>query len=325
MSKKVQLSFFLFFAAVGIAFSQTNVQLIIHHRLGDEAFTLNTAVTNNMDHEFDFTRLEYYLAEISLIHDGGQETLIEDTYVLVDGTLDFPADLGEHDITELEAIRFHVGVDEERNHADPSQYGSHHPLAPQFPSMHWGWAGGYRFVAIEGNSGENMGQVWQIHALGDVNYFQTEVPIQRTAVDGQLSIDLDADYTRALQDINLNSGPIIHGEYGDAVTTLENFQNHVFTASDLVSEVLEPSVVQDVKVFPNPVPASASPQVRIASNNLGATFQVQLTNVHGQVVRTLAAVGANETVELEPLQAGVYFVQVYKADQLVASNRLIVQ
>lgn len=113
-----------------------------------------------MDYEFDFMWLEYYLVEILLIYDGGQEMLIEDIYVLVDGMLDFFVDLGEYDIIELEVICFYVGVDEECNYVDFFQYGSYYLFVFQFFFMYWGWVGGYCFVVIEGNSGENMGQVW---------------------------------------------------------------------------------------------------------------------------------------------------------------------
>ncbi len=49
------------------------------------------------------------------------------------------------------AIRFYVGVTPDLNHSDPAQYPPEHPLNPDVNGLHWGWQGGYVFLAIEGN------------------------------------------------------------------------------------------------------------------------------------------------------------------------------
>ena len=78
------------------------------------------------------------------------ETAIPNKWVLVNASEATEVDLGSHDVTNVEAVHFHIGVDSSVNHSDPASYPMGHPLAPVFPSMHWGWAAGYRFVAIEG-------------------------------------------------------------------------------------------------------------------------------------------------------------------------------
>ena len=78
--------------------------------------------------------------------------------------------LGSHDITTLESVRFGVGRSE-HNHLDPSAYPGDHPLAPQLPSMHWGWASRYfhRF-GMEGWAGEGFLKLqihaWEISTIG---------------------------------------------------------------------------------------------------------------------------------------------------------------
>lgn len=325
MKTNVQYLFLLLVSSITVGFAQTNVQLNIHHFMGESDFRYQGITTNNLNHEFDFTRLEYYIAEISLIHDGGQETSIPDYYILVDGASETTVELGEFDITNLEAIRFHVGVEEEANHSDPTAYPMDHPLAPRIPSMHWGWAFGYRFVAIEGNSGANLGQLWEIHALEDENYFQAEVLIERSAMNGQLTIDIDADYARALEDIDLDSGPIVHGGYDEARLTLENFQNHVFTASDLVSSTSGLTLANGLYVFPNPVLPGMTPQFVMESSRPGALFEVKLVNVGGQVVREFPQVERNAVVSISDLRPGVYFLHVSSNGYPVARQKLIVQ
>ena len=304
-------------------FSQTNITLNIHHKLGDADFAMGTEVVNNIESNFDFTRLEYYIAEISLIHDGGQETNVENIYMLVDANEETSQALGELAITNVEAIRFHVGVDEANNHADPAGFGNGHPLAPQFPSMHWGWAAGYRFGAFEGNSGTSMNQTWQIHALEDENYFQTEVALELAADNGELVIDLDADYIRSMEDINLNSGPITHGGFGEAITALRNFQEHVFTASDLVSNNEDVQIVRNVKLYPNPSTTQRSSLY--ISTDTEELYQLTITNAQGQVITQMDQVSSNTEINLTLATAGVYFVSLQQNGKTLRAERLVIQ
>ena len=50
--------------------AQNNIQFNIHHKLGDVDFELNAGAKNNIDHDFYFKRVEYYISEISIVHDG---------------------------------------------------------------------------------------------------------------------------------------------------------------------------------------------------------------------------------------------------------------
>ena len=325
MRDKLQLLFCLLLGSLGALSAQTNVTLNINHLLGEESFRLFTVTTNNLGNEFDFSRLEYYLAEISLIHDGGQETMVEDLYILVDGAFETSEELGEFDITNLEAIRFHVGVDAERNYTDPASYDMDHPLAPQFPSMHWGWVSGYRFLAIEGKSGANLGEVWQIHGLLEENYHQTEVLIDRTAVDGQLTIDLDADYLRGLDNIDLDDGVISHGGVGDAKVAIENYRDYVFSASDNITSTQELGVADErFSLSPNLIVEGQSPQFMV-ENPESIMYEVQVTSVSGQVLNGVQRIAANEQVILPNLQAGIYFLHIYEAGVFVAAKKFVVQ
>lgn len=47
-------------------------------------------------------------------------------------------------------LSFQVGLPPSLNHASPSHYPSGHPLNPLVNGLHWGWQGGYVFLAMEG-------------------------------------------------------------------------------------------------------------------------------------------------------------------------------
>lgn len=70
-------------------------------------------------------------------------------------------DLGEHKrmirlnaapTGPIAALRFTVGLPKDLNHSDPAAYPAQHPLNPVFNNLHWSWAGGYVFLALEGTT-----------------------------------------------------------------------------------------------------------------------------------------------------------------------------
>src|SRR5690606_7713783 len=152
MTMKSIVVLLVFLSTGFVSRAQNDVELKIFHRLGAQDFQLNSTAENNLNNEFQVTRLEYYITRISVIHDGNQSTSIgDDTLALVDAAdaISTTIPLGNLTITSVEEIRFHIGVYAPTNNADPSLQPMGHPLAPQSPSMHWGWAAGYRFVAME--------------------------------------------------------------------------------------------------------------------------------------------------------------------------------
>lgn len=305
------------------SFAQTSVQLNIHHKLGESDFAMDTPSTNNLNNGFNVSRLEYYISEISITHDGGTRTNINDLWVLVDASEATEIDLGNHDITSVEMITFHIGVDEAHNHLDPASYESDHPLAPQLPSMHWGWSSGYRFVAYEGLGGSNLNQTFQLHGLGDNNYFRTDVQIAATAVDDQLVLDLNADYTRALEDINVSGGLIVHGEFAEAKKVLENFRDYVFTPTNSTTNTVDFSEISSFDVFPNPTNAGQS-TIRVSSAD-NQIYQIEISNLLGQKIRHFNAVAANTDLSIHLEEPGLYLVSLIKEGQTVLTQKLMVE
>ncbi len=222
-----------------LLYSQTNFNLEIRHTLDDSNPVMNTIETNSETNDFKITRLQYYISRISIIHDGNQITSIDDSVAVllnVNNELISTIPLGEQNISSVEGVKFHIGVYSPVNNEDPSLWPMSHPFAPQNPSMHWGWASGYRFVAFEGVSGMNFSQLWQFHGLGNVNYFEIE-PVMTSSVDvsGTETIKISANYVDALSGIVISQGLISHGTTGEAVTVLENFRDFVFGLSGVLS------------------------------------------------------------------------------------------
>jgi len=313
------------FLGLGLVSSsaQTDVNFNINHKLGTADFALNSASSNNMGHDFNVTRLEYYISEISIIHDGGTVTAIPNLWILVNAAngSSTSVDLGNHDVTNVEGVEFHIGVDEEHNHDNPANYSTGHPLAPTSPSMHWGWTAGYRFIAYEGKGGSNLDQTFQLHGLGDSNYHKTSVSISSVANNGSVTIGLDADYAKGLEGIALNSGVIVHGETGAARLAIENFRDYVFQASTTSVSTIDISEINSFEVFPNPTETGVTNLLISSSKDLN--YEVSVTDVLGRETQHFTNVSSNESIELELGNKGLYFISLIKEGKAVLNRKLL--
>jgi hypothetical protein len=306
-------------ASLGL-WAQKNISLEINHRLASQAFAMQSPATNDLGNNFDVRRLEYYVSKIELIHDGGTVTPVTDKYILVNASSGVLENLGSFNISNLEAIRFGIGVDPSRNNLDPSTYPANHPLAPKSPSMHWGWSAGYRFVAMEGKSGASLNQTYEFHALDNQNYFTQTIPTSGILNGTDIKISLNADYAEALNGIDVSSGVIIHGGSALARSLLQNFSTKVFKSSEgngAVVGIPESSPSLDIRLSPNPV--SNKEVVRI--HNFPVDGSIRVLDITGKQVPL--QISRNE-IKVEFLPKGIYIVQVYTSNRILKNIKLIV-
>lgn len=324
--KKLTL-FSLIFAAFSFAASaQNEIMLHLAPRLGSAAFSLNVPFTHPSGaYDVKFTRFEYYISEVKITHDGGVITPLTGLHLLIRPAIDSVYSLGQMPgVTNVEAITFSVGVEQAVNHLDPTTYPASNPLAPQNPEMHWGWSAGYRFAAIEGEAGANLGQHFEVHALGDANYkTQTIATVAEQVAPGMKMIHLIADYKQAVKSITLSSGLIVHGTSGAAVTLLNNFKNIIFTA-ETSSAVIDPAFSGSFSVSPNPA-ESVVPQVNF-SLPAGHDYELTLTDLTGKIIiRRALATGENQSVLLDNISnTGLFFVHLWQNLQPVAVEKLVI-
>ncbi len=302
-----------------VATAQTNVMLQIDHMVGAVPFGSSVVGTNNNGQQFNTSRLEYYISEIALIHDGGQVSPVPSTWVLVNGASTTTQDLGSFSITSLEGVRFGIGVEPSANHLDPALYPASHPLAPKSPSMHWGWTAGYRFVAMEGASGTGLNQNYEIHALGDANYFIQTIPTAGVLNGNTMTIRLIGNYAEALRDVGIASGPIVHGETGIARDLLTNFSQHVFTSIEGNGPVGVDEVERSPLVmFPNPTNGST----RVSLVDMQGIAELRIIDAAGRSIQS-TIVSGGRSVDIELPTAGVYHVMLLQEGGLTASKTLI--
>lgn len=304
-----------------LIWGQTDISLKINHRLNLEDFTLDAAAVNNLGQSYKTSRLEYYISKFIIYHDGGIQTTVPlDVIALVQPgeELSTLIPLGNYDITSVEQIQFSIGVYEPINNGDPTLFDESHPLGPKSPSMHWGWAAGYRFVAYEGFGGIDYTQNFQLHGLGNDNYFRQWQDVRSEMVDGVLILNLDANYTEAVRDIDVSSGLVSHGETGSALKMLENFRDHVF--GNYYASIVDQENELKWSIYPNPT-ANGDITLTIETTE-NATYSLQITNAVGQIIETLV-IKNNQPTHLNLPVSGVYVISLFQNDLLIAHNKAI--
>jgi cytochrome c peroxidase len=93
------------------------------------------------------------------------------------------------------ALRFHLGPDAATNAADPTQWSAEHPLNPNLNRLHWGWQGGYIFLALEGRYRAAAGELrgFAHHLARDENRTRISLvaPLDLTTHGAGVVLDFD--------------------------------------------------------------------------------------------------------------------------------------
>lgn len=315
----------LFCLSQGNLIAQQEIKLNINHMLGEQVFQTDVISENNIGQAFNAYRMQYYLSGFRIIHDGGQETELTDIYVLANADEEEEYSLGLATFTNIETIKFKVGVDSLNNHSDPSTWPADHPLAPQNPDTHWGWASGYRFVMIEGNGGIQMPSfTFEIHALGDQHYRgDVSVNVYPEDMGTYTRLSINADYDRALDGINVSSGLFNHGFDDEAEDIISNMKLYVFSEVDELSSIIESEFnSSSLSILANPVHSNQILFQYHAGDY--RNLSLRLTDYSGRIIseKTLTDLEGNDLISA-PTQ-GAYILSLFTSNDLLRSSNVIV-
>ncbi|MBK6375322.1 MAG: hypothetical protein IPF67_20140 [Saprospiraceae bacterium] len=83
--------------------------MTVKHKLGDNSFAFNQAASNDMGDNLSVTRIDYYMSNFVIIHDGGQTlNLPESVIILAKGSNNVEEYLGSFNVTNIEGITFSI-------------------------------------------------------------------------------------------------------------------------------------------------------------------------------------------------------------------------
>ena len=316
--KALYTSLLMTFAFSG--FSQTPVNLNIYHKLGTADFAYNQPSQNNMSNgNFKLTRMEYYMTKFTIIHDGGMITTVPSSVVaIVKANEQTSIALGSFNVTNIEGIKFHIGVHTPVNHQDPSVQPSGTPLSFQSPSMHWGWTSGYRFIALEGKTGTAMNQTTELHGLGDANYYETTVMAVGNLFNGEYFVNVDADYNRALENVNISQGVVVHGENQEAAVMIANFKNYVYSPSASLAGLTE-SIAENTSVYP--IPSNGSLTISTPVNFIGNS--IKIFDLTGKLIQEHLLVDGQNKLGISLKNKGFYILDFYQNNDKLFSKKVL--
>jgi cytochrome c peroxidase len=139
---------------VGACFTAAaaSLQLEVQPRFGSAALEFDRVGLRTLANQtISVTRLDFLISGVALRREDGDWLNILQSEAYVggrEGRTHF--ELNDVPAGKYSAIRFLVGLEPALNKADPAQYPAGHPLNPEVNGLHWGWQGGYVFMALEG-------------------------------------------------------------------------------------------------------------------------------------------------------------------------------
>lgn len=314
------LTLFLLLPAVFGAYAG-DVALVIDHRMqGQKLRSGEVYAMGNATWYFKPRFLKYYLAEITVVHDGGKRTPLSNVYVLVDALGQDRYVLGSYAVSQVEALEFHVGVDRLVNHQDPTIYPPEHPLALKNPTMHWGWAAGYRFLAVEGSAGTSRDVVAadvQVHTVGNELYRKITLPVRSTQTPAGVDIQLTAEYSALFNNLDVAFGLIFHGLGEETITMSDNMATRVFSSP--LTGVDDIGNTRPLSVWPLPTSGS----VRVVSD-LEAPVRAILVDGFGSSSELSVNGSTHNTWDLSAVAAGTYTLVVTTASGTTHHARVVI-
>lgn len=231
-----KLIFLLFLPFFGL--SQKNVFLKLTPVFNTQSFQTQTVYTGNNGQEISLDYFKYYLADITLIHDGGQILTLGETVYLIDEA-NYTVYLGAYPVANIEQVNFLIGVPKRFNTQsgalaqDISSYDASNALSFQSPSMYWGWSSGYMHMITGGKADGNNDNIpesyFELHNLGNNNQqmVTNNNVIQTNTNANQVDLNFDCHIDRWLNGINLATLGVLHDETGLNVTAMQNVNTQV--------------------------------------------------------------------------------------------------
>jgi len=212
--------FVIGFVMLGLTvYSQKTLKLELNHVFGQTPFIYETNYTDREDSVISYiSRLQYYLSGFELSLENGELYELRDIYVLASANIsEYVLDSNYISTSNIDSLKFDLGVDALANHEDPTQYDDSHPLALQEPSMHWGWSAGYRFIALEGKGDANGDSIpesiFEMHVTGDDKYL-TPIPaflVETIETDSSIVLKVVVDVEALVVDLDLERVGYNHG------------------------------------------------------------------------------------------------------------------
>lgn len=186
---------------------EVNVLWEFEHTFDERTLAMNVWEVTAPGDSIRFSRLDYLMSSAFMIQEDG------DTIYAVErnsyacnkaGNGNATWDFGIAEEGSYLGIGFTIGLEDGINKGNPNFWPANHPLNPVINGLHWGWADGYVFVAMEGrtiNPDNGNEEALLLHIAFEKN--RTAVYIdQPFEIDGNSIVDISLMLDKVFTDPN---------------------------------------------------------------------------------------------------------------------------
>jgi hypothetical protein len=318
------LLFTLLFSS-SLTWGQKNIFLHIDPLFGSQPFALNQTFTGNDGVAVSIEHFNYYLSDVKIFHDNGQQTnLLTDIWLIT--PTQHTLYLGYFAIQQIDSINFTIGVPKRYNTQtgalaqDISTYPEIHPLSFQSPSMYWGWSFGYMHMIAGGKADSNNDGVpnayFELHNLGNNNQQSVTLPAIQTTSGNQIDLHYNCHVDRWFNQMPLSSVGVLHGETGLNLSVMQNVNTQdVFALNPAATIQENHNLFISWKQTPNEI------TIHGIQNQGIENFQV-FSNT-GQKLLDVDVQNAVASIPLDRLSSGFYLVSVQGSHGQFQSFRIV--
>ena len=319
MIKQTILLTLLFISS--FSFSQDEVFLSFVPRVGGQQLSLNTDVQDLNGVTMKIDDFNYYVSNIHIIYDGGQDYDLSDTILLVKAEA-YSFYLGDLNLPNVEGINFSIGVPSHINHGDITQYPENHFLTWQSPSMHWGWTSGYKFLLVDGfgdNTGDgNANEIFQLHCLGDANFKNVSIPMGATYSPDKTDVIVYCNLDEWIYGANPGTVGVLHGDNGVNAAVMNNVDSRVVFEQPGNVSIEELNSQAKLYFFVE------NDQLTLTWAEMTGIHSYQLIDMNGKVLMNEYSSNPNHSASIENIKNGSFIFRVLNEDgQTLKSIKVI--
>lgn len=303
----------IFSILIGLqTWAQKNVFLNIEPLFSNQALVLTQNYVGNDGITVEIEHFNYYLSDIKLFHDNGEQTDLPTDIFLLTPT-QHSLYLGFLSVNQIDSINFTIGVPKRYNTQagelaqDISTYPETHPLSFQSPSMYWGWSFGYLHMIVGGKADSNNDNIpnayFELHNFGNNNQQSVTLNTVQTNTNNQIDLNYYCHLDRWLNQMPLSSVGVLHGDTGYNQQVLQNVNTQtVFTlaANANIAETSS-SLLSWIQT---------TNQIVVNVNNGLQIARGQLFSSSGQKILEFTSKETSASLELEQLNSGLYLLHL---------------
>tara|TARA_B100000809_G_scaffold243770_1_gene269093 strand:+ start:4034 stop:5005 length:972 start_codon:yes stop_codon:yes gene_type:complete len=322
--KKSILSLLICVSLSSIA--QTDVNLNLIHEFDGSPFAYGQYYVDAAGNNIEFNRVQYYLSNIAVESSvSSQVTVPDDTQIISANIINYP--LGSVNATNITGVNFNVGVPNALNHADITLQPTGHPLSYQSPSMHWGWASGYRFLVIEGKVDDNgdgtPNKLFQFHVVGDQFFTAVGVTSAGVVNGADLDINITVNVADWIKNMNMINAGINHGSQAINGQVMDNTNPETVFEGNVATEIITES--KSVNQLIVDYEYSYAPTLFYSIG--GATnASILITDLNGRIISNEVALPAagNYFINKE-LSKGLYVVRIIGDNDHIETTKMFIK